>query len=201
PVIVATQMLESMRSAPRATRAEVNDVASAVFDAADAVMLSAETAAGEYPLEAVQTMREIIEATEDECSQTAYEPPDGRGDITVPHAIARAVRAADQYCNASLICAFTTSAFTARLITSLRPSQPVLALTHSDTICRQVSLLWSVTAMPVEEVTQFTEMEEVVDRCCKEFKLARRGDVVIITGGMPLGTKAPTNFMHVHEVR
>lgn len=200
PVIVATQMLESMRHSPRATRAEVNDVASAVFDAADAVMLSAETAAGEYPLEAVKTMCAVIEATEEDGFRSiALEDHDDDA-FSVPHTIARAVHEADAHCQAAVICAFTTSGYTARLITSFRPSQPVLALTSSDEVGRLLSLQWSVYAAAEKQPSSFEEMIAMAERHCRQFKLAARGDKVIITGGAPFGTQAPTNFLHVHEV-
>ena len=203
PVIVATQMLESMRHAPRATRAEVNDVASAVYDAVDAVMLSGETASGEYPLEAVKTMRDVIVTTETECldpSKCGISTPMSTGEHTIPYTIARAVHESDRHCRATLICAFTTSGFTARLIASLRPTQSILALSPSDTVCRQLSLLWSVFAVKVEQPGSFEDMLTLVNKHCRQFKLAHPGDVVIITGGAPFGFQVPTNFMHVHEV-
>ncbi|MDF1544111.1 MAG: pyruvate kinase [bacterium] len=200
PVIVATQMLESMRFAPRATRAEINDVASAVFEHADAVMLSAETATGKYPLETVCTMARVIDRTE--ISLT-------RPDIEINHhlisskttlAIAEAVTTIDSSHDARAIFAFTTSGYTAEMISNLFPSQPVIALTPDPKVMTQLSLYRSVYPERIKQPFSFTEMIEIVNQVSRKKRLAKKGENVVITGGMPFGSSGQTNFMMIHEI-
>jgi len=200
PVIVATQMLESMRSSPRATRAEVNDVASAVFDFVDAVMLSAETAIGKYPLEAVQTMSEIISTTEEAVVRPDIEIGKHQFTSAIPNAVAEAVIRAEQYCDTKVIYAFTTSGFTAELISNLFPPQPVIALTPNQKVMTQLSLFRSVYPVLITQPKSFSDMLTTVNSVSRQFKLARRGDRVVITGGAPFGSTVSTNFMMIHEV-
>ncbi len=200
PVIVATQMLESMRFAPRATRAEVNDVATAVFDLADAVMLSAETATGNYPLEAVKTMEQIITATESslERPKVAIEHHEMRSEIT--NAIAHAVSSYEHEKLVKAIFAFTTSGFTASLISNLLPPQPIIALTPNERVRSRLTLLRSVYPVTIEHPRSFDDMLATVERVSTRYSLARGGDKVIITGGAPFGSTVQTNFMMIHEI-
>jgi pyruvate kinase len=201
PVIVATQMLESMRFSPRATRAEISDVAGAVFDFVDTVMLSAETATGEYPVEAVQVMTDVIAATEKAAptrrvalDEYLISSPQSRG-------IAEAVRSAIEVCPTAVICAFTTSGFTAELISTLFPPQMVVALTSDETVMRRLALRRSVYPIKATQPKSINDMRETVDLVCRVRSLARKGDRVIITGGAPFGSTTPTNFMMIHEVK
>jgi pyruvate kinase len=200
PVIVATQMLESMRLAPRATRAEINDVASAVFDFADAVMLSAETATGDYPVEAVRTMCKVIEATESE----AVPPPsiyrEGESCPRIPLAVADAVKGAQACCDFRVIFAFTASGFTAEMISNLFPREPVIALTDSRAVMRQLTLVRSVYSVEVKQPRSMAKLLSTVTGTCSAFRLARKGDKVIVTGGVPFGEAVPTNFMLIHQI-
>jgi pyruvate kinase len=200
PVIVATQMLESMRFSPRATRAEINDVASAVFDFADAVMLSAETATGQYPIEAVQTMASVIATTEPECSPMQLAAVDRSIMPPIPFAIAEAVSRADLHTSAKMIFAFTTSGFTAEMLSNLFPPQPIVALTPDHEVMRQLALFRSVYALEIKQPKSFADMLGTVDRLCRKHGLAKPGDTVVITGGAPFGSTAPTNFMMFHQV-
>jgi pyruvate kinase len=200
PVIVATQMLESMRTSPRATRAEINDVASAVFDYADTVMLSAETASGEYPVEAVRTMSDVIVATEEVCRQHNATMEKHLIKSPIAYAIAQAVSQTNEFCDTQAIFAFTTSGFTAGLISNLFPVQPVVALTPIETVARQLTLYRSVYSVLVKHPPSFDDMLATVNTTCKQLKLASPGDSVIITGGVPFGFNVPTNFMLIHEV-
>lgn len=200
PVIVATQMLESMRFSPRPTRAEVNDVASAVFDFADCVMLSAETATGQYPIEAVRTMAAVINATE----QSEPSPPQDLARTILadfePMTVGRMVSRAASDRNIRVIFAFTTSGFTAELISNLFPPQPIIALTaHPDVVAR-LSLIRSVYPIMVKHPDSFEATISTVNRVSREYKLAKKGDQVIITGGAPFGRTVKTNFVMVHEV-
>lgn len=200
PVIVATQMLESMRFSPRATRAEINDVASAVFDNADAVMLSAETATGEYPLEAVRMMAATIDAAEDECAQPIVEIDQHLIKTPIAYTIAGAVRSSDTFCHARLIVALTTSGYTAALISNLFPPQPIIALSPNPQVMNHLTLYRSVYPVPLEMLSSFDEMIHAVNNVCLKNRLVSKGDRVIITGGAPFGSKVPTNFMMIHEI-
>ena len=201
PVIVATQMLESMRFSPRATRAEISDVAGAVFDFVDTVMLSAETATGEYPLEAVQVMTDVIAATERAAptrrvalDEYLISSPQSRG-------IAEAVRSAIEVCPTAIICAFTTSGFTAEMISTLFPPQMVVALTPDERVMRRLALRRSVYPVKAAQPKAMDHMRQVVDQISREHGLAGKGERVIITGGSPFGSTTPTNFMMIHEVQ
>jgi pyruvate kinase len=189
-----------MRTSPRATRAEINDVASAVFDYADTVMLSAETASGEYPVEAVRTMSDVIVATEEVCRQHNATMEKHLIKSPIAYAIAQAVSQTNEFCDTQAIFAFTTSGFTAGLISNLFPVQPVVALTPIETVARQLTLYRSVYSVLVKHPPSFDDMLATVNTTCKQLKLASPGDSVIITGGVPFGFNVPTNFMLIHEV-
>lgn len=201
PVIVATQMLESMRFSPRATRAEISDVAGAVFDFVDTVMLSAETATGEYPVEAVQVMADVIAATEKAAPTRRVALDEYLIPSSQARGIAEAVRSAIDVCPTAIICAFTTSGFTAELISTLFPPQNVVALTSDETVMRRLALRRSVYPIKAAQPNSINEMCEMVDQVCRNRSLARKGDRVILTGGAPFGSTTPTNFMMIHEVQ
>lgn len=200
PVIVATQMLESMRFSPRATRAEISDVAGAVYDFVDTVMLSAETASGQYPVEAVRVMAEVIASTEQACprkqvslDEYLIKSPQARG-------IAEAVRSAIDSCSVAAIFAFTTSGFSAELISTLLPPYNIIALTPDETVMRRLALRRSVYSVKAGHPRSIEDMRKRVDQICALRKLAKPGERVIITGGAPFGSTTPTNFMLIHEV-
>jgi pyruvate kinase len=199
PVIVATQMLESMRFSPRATRAEINDVATAVFDFADAVMLSAETATGSYPNRTVATMHRIIMASERTASRPSISLRQLDLSSEVPLAIARSVLQATAT-DARLICAFTTSGFSAELISNLMPSQPVIALTPDVRVRQRLILHRSVYPVKVRQPKSFEDMLRLVEKVCRDLKLAGDGDTVVITGGAPFGQARPTNLLMLYEI-
>jgi pyruvate kinase len=200
PVIVATQMLESMRFSPRATRAEINDVASAVFDYVDCVMLSAETAAGKYPKEAVETMASVITETEESAVRPDIDLGSHLIQSTVPLVIAQSVSRADQSCKTTHVFAFTTSGFTAEMISNLYPPQPVIVLTPDTAVMRRLSLYRSLYPVQIKQPGSFSEMLAAIEKIGKKFKLTRKGDRVILTGGAPFGSTVPTNFMMFHEM-
>jgi pyruvate kinase len=199
-VIVATQMLESMRFSPRATRAEINDVASAVFDYVDAVMLSAETATGEYPLEAVKTMASVIDATEANCGQSPGAEETFLVRSEIPNAIAEAVSRSDERCTTSVIFAFTSSGFTAEMISNLRSSRVIVALTADRQVMTRLTLSRGVYPVQIRQLKSVENMLDAVDRIGHKFKLVKDGDTVIVTGGIPFGFTVPTNFMMYHKI-
>ena len=200
PVIVATQMLESMRTNPRATRAEINDVATAVFEYADAVMLSAETATGSYPVEAVQTMNEVCETTEAALSGWLFDTGEHLVKSSIPLAIGEGVRKAVETVESECVFAFTTSGFTASLISNLHPMQTVIAMTGDRKVMTALSLCRAVYPILAEQPKSFDELLRLVNQTARKHKLARKGENVIVTGGVPFGSTTYTNFMMIHRV-
>lgn len=204
PVITATQMLESMIHSPAPTRAEASDVANAILDGSDAVMLSGETAVGNYPVEAVETMVRI--AQEIHLSAPAREPRFRRSDAfdrsqTRPEAIAAAVDAVvESLPGVNAIWVFTQSGSTARLIAHHRARVPIVAFTPSRHCYRQMSLIWGVTPIETDVVNNFRELEERIFPLAQHHGLAKPGDTVVITGSHPFNAEAPTNFLKVHSV-
>jgi len=200
PVIVATQMLESMRFAPRPTRAEVNDVATAVLDGVDAVMLSAETATGAYPVETVRMMSKVIVATERSLT-LAPAAPVRSGAAPIPQAIADAVSHAMADSPAKIVFAFTVSGYTAELISSLLPPHPIIALTPDPRVMAALSLYRSVYPVLAPEPVSFDDMLATVSHSALEYELVASGQAVMVTGGAPFGSGVGTNFMMITTIK
>jgi pyruvate kinase len=198
PVIVATQMLESMISAPRPTRAEASDVANAVFDGADAVMLSGETSVGQYPIEAVETMARIICAAEEMCLQAT--PTLNRVPETVGGAIARAAAEVGAVVDAHALVAFTMSGETARRLARYRSPIPLLAFTAVQATRSQLSLVWGVETFIVPHVGHTDAMVRQVEQALLEIGRCQKGDRVVIVAGSPPGTAGSTNALRVHRI-
>ena len=198
PVVVATQMLESMITSPTPTRAEVSDVATAIYDGADAVMLSAESAAGQYPCEAVQMMDRIANTVERDPSfaarvhftQTQLEP-------TTADALAGSARQIASTVSAAAMVCFTSSGSTARRIARERPQVPTLAMSASMITARRMGLIWGVHAVHTRDVSSFEEMVEKGKRMALRHQLAKGGDRVVLMAGIPFGTAGSTNVIHV----
>ncbi len=200
PVIVATQMLESMRFSPRPTRAEVNDVASAVFDMADAVMLSAETATGKYPEPTVRMMAEIIRATEEVATPPELDLGTFFQTSETAFGIASAVTQTNVACPTTAICCYTNSGFTAEMIANLFPPQLILALTPNAEVAGQLALFRSVYALRIRQPKTFTAMLRLVEEKVIEHGMGQAGDMVTVTGGAPFGSRVPTNFLNFHQL-
>ena len=198
PVIVATQMLESMISAPRPTRAEVSDVATAVDEGADAVMLSAETSVGEYPVEAVATMSRIICAAEEECLRPVSSLT--RIPTTTGGAIARAAAEVGAIVGARALVAFTMTGETARRLARYRSSIPLLAFTSVPATRRQLALTWGVETFIVPLVDHTTEMVRQVEQVLLDIGRCEKGDKLVIVAGSPLGSPGKTNSLRVHRI-
>ncbi|MDB5697068.1 MAG: pyk [Sphingomonas bacterium] len=198
PVIVATQMLESMITSPSPTRAEVSDVATAIYDGADAIMLSAESAAGDWPVEAVAMMNAIGDAVErdpghgDRIHFTVTKP-----DPTTADALAEAAKTIAETASASAIVCYTTSGSTARRIARERPGVPILVLTPSTVTARRLGLLWGTHAVFTRDVESFEEMVAKARRMALRHKIARAGDRIIVLAGVPFKTPGSTNVLHV----
>jgi pyruvate kinase len=198
PVIVATQVLESMIDSPRPTRAEASDCANAVLDGADAVMLSGETSVGKYPIETIETMARIIETTESQALERV--PGLGTEPRTRGGAVTRAAVTIARQLDVSYICAFTQSGDSARRLSRLRPAHQILAFTPERVVMALMSLLWGVTPIQVEKVDHTDAMTRQVDRHLQEQGLAGKDDMVVICAGSPPGVAGTTNLVKVHRV-
>jgi pyruvate kinase len=198
PVIVATQMLESMISSPIPTRAETSDVANAVLDGADAVMLSGETSVGEYPVQTVRTMARIVESTEDHGLERIA--PLGTKPRTLGGAITLAAVEIAEFTEASYLCVFTESGDSARRMSRLRHGLPIIAFTPNEATRRRMALTWGVRSFLVDRKTHTDELFSQVDDVLLENGLAAPGDRVIVTAGSPPGIEGSTNDLRVHRV-
>ena len=198
PVVVATQMLESMITSPSPTRAEVSDVATAIYDGADAVMLSAESAAGQWPEASVAMMNAIAEAVERDPSYHArVHFTETRPDSTTADALAEAAGDIARTVSAAAIICFTTSGSTARRISRERPLVPTLVLTPKVQTARRMGLLWGAHAVRTRDVGSFEEMVGKAKRMALRHGLAAAGDVVVMMAGVPFGVPGSTNVLHV----
>ncbi len=201
PVITATQMLESMVNSPRPTRAEANDVANAIFDGSDCIMLSGETAAGNYPLEAVATMARIAEKTESSINYSknlTRQPEGARTNITNAISFATCTTAAEL--NTTAICTITKTGFTAKMIAKHRPICPIIAGTMTEQTWRQLNLVWGCKPMLVTKKPVQGKIFELVKDVAVESGLVKNGDTIVLTMGMPLGVSGSTNTLRVEIV-
>jgi pyruvate kinase len=198
PVIIATQMLESMINSPSPTRAEASDVATAIYDGADAVMLSAESATGSYPVEAVSMMNRIIAHTEQHKSYrsivTALEP---EVDSSLSHAVAAAAADIANAIRASCIVAFTSSGTTALRIARKRPEVAILAVTPRLEVSRQLCLLWGAHSVRSEDIHSYEEMAERAQAYATADDFAKAGDRIVVVAGVPFGVAGTTNNLRV----
>ena len=192
PVITATQMLESMIENPRPTRAEASDVANAIFDGTDAIMLSAESASGKHPIESVQMMARIAEAAESSLDYGEMRRHDTRA---TAHAIAHAACEMAVDMKAKAIAAFTKTGTSARMISQLRPPTPIVALTQYDHVYRKLALYWGVTPLMLTEVSDTESTLAFVEKTMLKHGHINPGETMIVTGGMPLVARGPANFV------
>ena len=200
-VITATQMLESMINNPRPTRAETADVANAIYDGTTAIMLSGESAAGKYPLEAVKTMARIAERTEqdiDYSGRMKKVTQDMKGDITTAISHATCTTAADL--NAAAIITVTMSGFTAGMVSRFKPGCTIIGCSVNPRVCRQLNLLWGVEPLLIEKKDTAGDLFEEATLQAKKAGFIKEGDVVVLTAGVPLGTTGTTNMLRVIEV-
>ncbi len=215
PVITATQMLESMTEHPIPTRAEITDVANAVVDGTDAVMLSAETATGKNPITSVEVMNKIISRIESDvkyskhilCPLIQKETPSFNSKTNLNAkldntalAIGKAINEVVNILPIKAIACFTFSGYTAQAISNQRPNIPIFALTPNEHVARQCSLLWGVQSITLPEIRTIEEMLTIVEKTLLSHKYVSRGDTVIIAAGYPLSTPCPTNLIKVHVI-
>jgi pyruvate kinase len=197
PVITATQMLESMTQNPRPTRAEASDVANAVFDGSDALMLSAETASGAYPLEAVQMMDRIIREAEANNAHILRPSP---AQFNIAETASELICHASEELHMKLLAVFTETGSTARLVSKHRPRQPIIAFSTIQETRRRLSLYWGVVPRTIARVKDIEELIQYAERRLLEEHLVRPGDVVGIVAGTPLFVGGTTNFMKFHVI-
>jgi pyruvate kinase len=201
PVITATQMLDSMMRNPRPTRAEVTDVANAIFDGTDAIMLSGETAAGKYPIESVKTMANIAERTEQSLDyEGILQKRAAHKETSVTYAVSHATCTTAHDLGASAIISATSSGFTARMVSKFRPKAPIIAATTSPEILRRMILVWGVQPVLIKDVDSTDEIFDLSISKAKEYGYIENGDLVVITAGVPVGVAGATNLIKVHIV-
>ncbi len=201
PVVVATQMLESMIVSPVPTRAEASDVATAIYDGADAVMLSAESASGRYPEEAVTIMDHIINEVEhDPAWRNGLESSRAPSEATSPDAICSALHTVATLLNPVATVTCTTSGFTTLRAARERPSLPILSLTPLLGTARRLSLVWGVHAVPFEEVHDVAEMTERAAHAATTGGFAKSGDQIVVIAGIPFGLSGTTNLLHITRI-
>jgi pyruvate kinase len=198
PVITATQMLESMTENPRPTRAEASDVANAIFDGSDAVMLSAETATGKYPIEAVAMMARIIEEAEQSIQE--FPRPAAQERLKVAETVAELVCHASRELHMKLITVFTHSGFTARLVSRYRPLVPIVAFSPEASTRRRMSLLWGVISQNISDIKKIDGLAILAEKRLVEEHMVKQGDVIGIVAGTPMGLRGTTNFMKFHVI-
>jgi pyruvate kinase len=201
-VITATQMLESMTRTLRPTRAEASDVANAVYDGTDAVMLSAETAVGTHPIETVKVMDRIIRAAEDAAEPGVTLKRQGDlGNLPIPDAICTAAFSAAQSIGARAIVAFSERGATARLISKQRPTAPIVAFTPCESVRRRMALYWGVRPYTIPQIEHTDARVDEAERRLKAEGLVKTGEKIVILSGTQVGHPGGTNLMKLHEVR
>jgi pyruvate kinase len=200
PVITATQMLESMITNPRPTRAETSDVANAVIDGTDAIMLSGETANGKYPVEAVKTMDRIATKIEEEIKYNYSFKPKENEEVSSTDAITYAATRVARDIKADAIIALTNSGFTAHMISKFKPHTPIITMTPSELAYRQNSLIWGSTPILVKEAKDADELLKLALEEAEKHEALEQGDVVVVVSGMPVGVSGTTNNVRVHTL-
>ncbi|OUS77995.1 pyruvate kinase [Paenibacillus sp. MY03] len=201
PVITATQMLDSMQRNPRPTRAEASDVANAIFDGTDAIMLSGETAAGKYPVESVQTMSRIAERAESALEyREIFLKQANAQQVSVTEAVSQSVANSALDLNAKAIVTSTQSGFTARMVAKYRPKSPIIAVTTDERIMRRLALGWGVFPVKGAEASTTDEMFETAVKGAMSTGLLSLGDTIVITAGVPVGRAGTTNLIKIHHI-
>lgn len=200
-VITATQMLESMISNPRPTRAETADVANAIYDGTTAIMLSGESAAGKYPVEAVMTMAKIAERTERDIDYSGrMKKTDSTKGVDITTAISHATCTTAMDLNAAAIITVTMSGFTAGMISRYKPGCPIIGCSVNPRVCRQLNLSWGVVPLLIEKEDTADDLFDEASRAAEKAGLVKKGDIVVLTAGVPLGTAGTTNMIRVIEI-
>ena len=200
PIVTATQMLDSMIVNPRPTRAEISDVANAIYDGTSAIMLSGETAAGAYPVDALKTMSAIAERTEQENHARFVPLTENTGKISVSDATAHAACLTAKDVNAAAIVTVSESGNTARLLSKYRPEQPIIACVMKEQVQRQLALSWGITPLMMPLAHSTDELIEMSTSLAKENGYLHNGELAVVTAGVPVGVSGTTNMIKIHMV-
>ena len=200
PIVTATQMLDSMMVNPRPTRAEISDVANAIYDGTSAIMLSGETAAGAYPVEALKTMSAIAERTENESHYRDERFKEAHGQISVSDATAHAACLTAKDVNAAAIVTVSESGNTARLLSKYRPTQPIIACVMDEQVQRQLSLSWGITSLLMGPARSTDELIEMSTALAQKNGYLHNGELAVVTAGVPVGVSGTTNMIKIHMV-
>ena len=200
PIVTATQMLDSMMVNPRPPRAEISDVANAIYDGTSAIMLSGETAAGAYPVEALKTMSAIAERTENESHYRDERFKEAHGQISVSDATAHAACLTAKDVNAAAIVTVSESGNTARLLSKYRPTQPIIACVMDEQVQRQLSLSWGITSLLMGPARSTDELIEMSTALAQKNGYLHNGELAVVTAGVPVGVSGTTNMIKIHMV-
>jgi pyruvate kinase len=200
PVIIATQILDSMTERPVPTRAEVSDIANAILDGADALMVTGETAAGKYPRKVIKVLNSVIQETESAIDYEEFYIEPEHKNINTSKAISHAACSVAEDQGIKVLVTMTHSGSTARMAARYRPDAQIIAMTPKEEICRQLSIVWGVSSVLVDRYTSSNEIPDIANIVLKKKKLLNVGDKYVITGGVPVGVAGTTNFLSVIEV-
>lgn len=202
PVITATQMLDSMIRNPRPTRAETTDVANAIIDGTDAIMLSGETAAGDYPVQALQTMVRIAKTTEAEYGDRFFKVKKKliNNHVSITNSVSYSTCTTAMALDAKAVVTTTSSGYTARMVSKFRPKTPIIAATMSEKVARSLNIVWGVTPIVIEEKADSSDLFKDAINAAKEKGFLENGDVVVTTAGVPVGMAGSTNTMSIYTV-
>lgn len=201
PVIIATQILDSMTERPVPTRAEVSDIANAILDGADSLMVTGETAAGKHPEKVIKVLNRVIKETESSIDyKEFYIEPDSQN-IDTAQAISHAACSVAQDQGIKILVTMTHSGSTARMAARYRPNARIIAMTPKKTTCRQLSIVWGVSSILVDKYSSSNEIPDLANKVLKSKKLLKKNEKYVITGGVPVGIAGTTNFLSVSEIK
>ena len=198
--MIATQILDSMMERPVPTRAEVSDIANAILDGADALMVTGETAAGNYPREVIKVLDRVVQQTESGIDYKSFYISKSKKRLNTARAISHAACSVSQDQGISILVTMTHSGSTARMTSKYRPAAKIIAMTPFKEICRQLEIVWGVNPVLVDEYTSSDEIPQVANNVLKEFYSLSIGEKFVITGGVPVGVPGTTNYLSVLKI-
>ena len=197
PVVIATQILDSMIDRPVPTRAEVSDIANAILDGADSLMVTGETAAGKYPKKVIKVLSKVISKTESSINYGEYSKWSSNNDLNTANAISHAACAVSRSQGINILATMTHSGYTARMAARYRPSAKIIAMTPFKETCRRLAIVWGVIPVLVEDYISADEIPEIVNNELLKLRLIKKGESFVITGGVPVGVSGTTNYLTV----